>query len=243
MTHVARVWHAKRRLPRHVGLAAALIILCPSPLRPAQHAAAGLGEAENPPPGLLATFLRAHPNAVRREEIVASIDSARDAKASFTAIVARDPLDGSKMAKGLLIRMEDGKTESLVYVDDDTGPDGDSLKEFQERLGYLAGAGKDRELASLRRHAHAGGDGRFSATVSVQNRPGTQPEYCCPRYTVLNAGWYGEKQWEFEGVTMNAPGAVRAPGSVKGHIYCFPEAKLDQVTQAIAQARRFLDAQ
>jgi len=186
--------------------------------------------ATPPPPGLLESFLKQHPDAVLIKQLLGTLAGRRATKATLTAVVASDPANSAMKAKGLVVQLEDGNHTATVYLDDDGDADtgADSLREFQE--GLERDADKDKVLEYWREIGKADGD--WTRTLDALNRAAGSPGYCCPRYPVINVGWY--KQGEDLGVAIVSLGPVAW--------FYFPGSELSQVVKMIADGRAFLDA-
>jgi hypothetical protein len=185
------------------------------------------------PPGLLEAFLSKTQNAtVTRKAVGELVGPSR--KATFTAIVAKDPSNPGIRMKGIEIEMVDADRKLKIYLDDDRSADGhaESLRQFVFGLKELATKVANTHFAEITTEPEAR---RTSVMAGAYNRAAGNPEYCCPRYTALDAGWY--RQGEELGVRIDEAGKTRY-----GFTLYFPNAKLSQVADFLESGKDWLDS-
>jgi len=199
--------------------------------------------AAHPPPGLLETFLKKYPGADKRVQFEGAL-AGGSTKAAFHAVVAWDRSQPGKRTKGLIICIEESPRVTNLYLDDDKDVEAqfDNLREFQERLLRFAGQSREELLASF--NARNAGSKDWAVAVSFQNRPGNQEAYCCPRFTVLNVGYYGVSRKEISGMYISAATPPEPPYQLEpNRTHRFPGTTLGPLIEIVKKARAFLDAQ
>ena len=184
---------------------------------------------------VLGAFLKRVANASVRKKEVGVLTGSNTDRAKFTAIVAWDPANPAVKVKGLEVRLVEGDLKVTVYIDDDKEePPHGSLVEFQDLLTQLV-----RRKEEVIKRCHEGDEKAcnepgitspgFVTTGALNRSAPSQSEYY-PRFTILNAGWYGGAKGVLI-VSGNPAIDVRLPG-----------VDLDDVVKAIAAGRAFLDA-
>jgi hypothetical protein len=188
------------------------------------------------PPGLLETFLSSTPNTSIAKNFLGVLVGPAGEKATFTAIVAEDPTHPCIKVKGIEIEMEDAARQLKVYLDDDRSADGrlESLRLFVFSLNQLATKSANTSFAQPTEASEATASSSGAITTGAHNRAASNPEYCCPRYTAFNAGWY--HKGEELGVRIDDGGKTRY-----GFILYFPNTRLSQVADFIEAGKDWLD--
>jgi hypothetical protein len=172
-------------------------------------------------PGELQRFLSVTPNASRRDKYLGTLSGRGKTEATITAIIASDPTDSKRQARGIefLLKDEDGEPRAAVYLDEA------GLKPFQHQL---------TDLWDVASRIAQGKSGRIepegpqvTGAVNEVTRPGSRgTEKAC----VLIAGWYMEQ---------NTPGLFMS--STPGADLYFPNLPLSSLIGVIAQGRAFLN--
>ena len=188
------------------------------------------------PPGRIETFLSKTPNAIITKSVLGVLVGPAGRKATFAAIVADDPSRPGVKIKGIEIEMEDGARELKIYLDDDRSAHArvESLREFAFSLNRLATKSADTAFGEQTKESEAMKSSSEAETTGAHNRAAGNHEYCCPRYTAFNAGWY--RRGEESGVRIDDGGKTR-----NGFIVYFPNSRLSQVVNFIEAAKDWLD--
>jgi hypothetical protein len=189
------------------------------------------------PPGLIETFLSKTPNAIITKNVLGVLVGPAGRKATFAAIVADDPSHPGVKIKGIEIEMEDAARELKIYLDHDRSADArvESLREFAFNLNHLVTKSADTASRGQSKESEATKSSSGAETTGAFNRDAGNPEYCCPRYTAFNAGWY--RRGEELGVRIDDGGKTR-----NGFIVYFPNSRLSQVVDFVDAGKEWLDS-